>query len=478
MKNHVYRLAGAGSALIIVMSLLASPGSATGQTKIGAREVNDAFINAASLANPAVVTIVSDRTIRRTTRRPFSEFWSRDPQPEREYQGTVLGSGVIIDARRGHIITNYHVVEDADDIHVILADHRELVGEIVGTDPATDLAVIKVTAKGLSALKMGDSDDLRVGEWVLAIGSPFSQNLEHTVTAGIVSAKGRNNVLSVRGRRYEDFIQTDAAINPGNSGGALVNLDGELVGINTAIATDGFSRSNVGVGFAIPINLVRRIINDLIAEGKVTRAFLGVTIQDLEPGTAKAFNLDRVIGAIITKVVDDSPADKAGLRESDVILKVDNIDIEGASHLTNVISTSRPGDKRKLTWVRKGKTRSARITLAELPTIELAIDEPRSRRRDSGFGEMGLAVADLDDRESRRFRVEARSGVLVIDVDPRSDAAREGIMPGDVVVRIGDAKVGDLRDYRKALRPYRTGDTVLVRVARGDGFLFFGVEKS
>lgn len=478
MKNYLYRLTGAGSVLILVMGLLATPGSATGQKKASAREINNAFVSAASLANPAVVTIVSDRTMRRSYRRPFSEFWSRDSQPEEEYHGTVLGSGVIIDARRGHIITNYHVVADADEIHVILHDRRELIGEVVGTDPASDLAVIKVSAKDLTAVKMGDSDDLRVGEWVLAIGSPFSENLEHSVTAGIVSAKGRNNVLSVRSQRYEDFIQTDAAINPGNSGGALVNLDGELVGINTAIATDGFSRSNAGVGFAIPINLVKRIITDLIAEGHVTRAFLGVTIQDLEPGTAKAFNLEQVIGAVITKVVDDSPADKAGLRESDVILKVDNINIEGASHLVNIISTSRPGDKRKLTWVRKGKTRSTKITLAELPTTELAFDEPRSRQRDNDYGEMGLEVADLDDRVARRFRVAARSGVLVIDVDPRSDAAREGILPGDVVVRIGDDKVEDLRDYRKALRPYRAGDTVLVRVARGEGFLFFGVEKS
>jgi serine protease Do len=325
---------------------------------------------------------------------------------------------------------------------------------------------------------MGDSDKLRIGEWVLAIGNPFSENLEHTVTAGIVSAKGRSNVLSFRRRRYEDFIQTDAAINPGNSGGALINLDGELVGINTAIATDGFSRSNAGVGFSIPINLVKRITGDLIADGSVTRAYLGVFIMDLKPGTAKAFNLKQVSGAVVTQVVDDSPADAAGLQETDVILKVDNITIDGASHLTNVISTSRPGDKRKFTINRAGKTRTVSVKLKKLPTTDVAETDYHHRDDNANYGDLGIQVADLDAREARRYDIEAREGVLVIDVDPRSDAAREGLRPGDVVVRVGDKNVEDVSGYRKAIRPYHSGDTVLLRVARGEGFLFFGVEKS
>ncbi|GAG41263.1 unnamed protein product, partial [marine sediment metagenome] len=251
-------------------------------------QINDAFVKAAAGANPPVVSIKSERVYRRRVPHAFRDFWG-DQFPERESRGMVLGSGVIIDADEGYVVTNNHVVEDAEEIWVQLFDRREVPGEVVATDPGTDLAVIKIQADDLQAAKIGDSDQLRIGEWVLAVGSPFSQSLDHTVTAGIVSAKGRSEVLNFRrDRPYEDFIQTDAAINPGNSGGALVNLEGELIGINTAIATDGFSRSSAGVGFAIPVNLVMRVVADLVEHGKVTRAWLGVQIQTLGPSVAKA----------------------------------------------------------------------------------------------------------------------------------------------------------------------------------------------
>ena len=461
------------------LALLAMPLGLEAQGKISIRDINNAFIKAAALANPGVVTVISDRTARRNRDNPFSDFWLRDPAPRRERQTTVLGSGVIVDAKKGYVITNNHVVEDTDEIRVILEDGRELTAELVGTDPPSDLAVLKIPADNLHALKLGDSDKLQVGEWVLAIGSPFSRNLEHTVTAGIVSAKGRSNVLFVPGnRRYEDFIQTDAAINPGNSGGALVNLAGELVGINTAIATDGFSRSNAGVGFAIPINMIIRVTNDLIAEGRVIRAYLGVTIVDLDAGIAKAMDIKATKGAVVTTVIDDSPADKAGLRDGDVILKVDNQKIAGASELTNVISTSRPGDKRKLTLVRRGKKRTVSVTLAELPVEEFAQRDSRRREDDSEYSDIGLAVTELDARTARRYNLGADGGVLITEVDPSSDAAREGLRPGDVIVRVGDAEIGTVREYHRALRPYDSGDTILLRVARNDVFLFFGVEKS
>ena len=253
-----------------------------------------------------------------------------DPNGEREYKTNALGSGVIVDARNGYIITNNHVVEDMDNIKVKLFDKREYKAEIMGTDPKSDLAILKIEADNLRQLKLGDSDKLRVGEWVMAVGSPFSENLSHTVTTGIVSAMGRSNII--RGQSYEDFIQTDAAINPGNSGGALLNMKGELIGINTAIATGGYEKSNRGVGFAIPSNMTERIMSDLIDKGYVTRSWLGVYIQPLDADAAKALEMNSRDGALVTQVVGDSPAELGGVQEGDVIIRFDNKNI--TDHLT------------------------------------------------------------------------------------------------------------------------------------------------
>ncbi|HJM96258.1 MAG TPA: trypsin-like peptidase domain-containing protein, partial [Candidatus Marinimicrobia bacterium] len=299
------------------------------------KDFSDAFIKVAEAGNPAVVSIVSEKVIESSYHQFFDPFG--DQFPRDEFKGHSLGSGVIIDTDEGYIVTNNHVIEDASEIKVVMLDKRELDAEIVATDPPSDLAVIRVNPEELSTVKLGDSDKLSVGEWVVAIGSPFGLHLNHTVTAGIVSAVGRNAVMSRN--NFEDFIQHDAAINPGNSGGALFNLDGELVGINTAIATDGFSRANAGVGFAIPINMVKRVMEDLISDGKVTRGWLGVSIQDVDEGMAKALKLRDRNGAIISQVMKDSPAEDAGVKEQDVIIEVDGEKVNDSSNLKNLISS-------------------------------------------------------------------------------------------------------------------------------------------
>ena len=278
---------------IILMIILV--GMISAQNSI-LKQFSDQFADIAEKANPAVVTILTERKIDMSQfhqsmprDNDFFRFFAPKMPQQKEFKSTALGSGVIINARKGYIITNNHVVEDMDEITVRLLDKTEYKASIVGRDPKSDLAVLKIDARGLSEVDFGDSDALRVGEWVIAVGSPFSANLSHTVTAGIVSAKGRGNIIA--GDVYEDFIQTDAAINPGNSGGALLNSSGDLIGINTAIITGGFDRGNKGVGFAIPSNMVKRVMSDLIDHGKVLRSWIGVSIQPIDETTAQAMDL-------------------------------------------------------------------------------------------------------------------------------------------------------------------------------------------
>ena len=446
---------------------------AAAQEEITIQQINDLFVEASSRANPSVVTIKSERVVQRNFRHPFFDFWDFDTRPMPESRGTVLGSGVIINSDEGYIVTNNHVVEKADEIFVNLVDGREVLAEVIGTDPPSDLAVLKVEADDLEMVTIGNSDNLRIGEWVLAIGSPFSENLDHTVSAGIVSAKGRSNIIG--GTQYEDFIQTDAAINPGNSGGALVNLKGELVGINTAIATDGFSRSNAGVGFAIPVNLVVRIVEDLIDYGKVTRAYLGVYIQPVDPTLAKALGMKAPEGALVTKVDDNTPAEKAGLREGDVVIKLDDTEIRDNAHLRNVVSSSRPGNRHKLTIIRDKKEKILPVLLAERPDDAVLADADREGSEED-TGRAGIAVADLDDVEAGRYELQVDQGVVVTRVDPRSNAARVDIRPGDVIVRVGETDIFNISDYRSAMKEYKKGDTVLIRISRGEVLLFRGLE--
>ena len=432
------------------------------------KDISEAFIKVAEVGNPAVVSIISEKVIESNYHQFFDPFG--DQLPRDQYKGHSMGSGVIIDSVEGYIVTNNHVIEDANEIKVVLLDKREVEAEIVATDPPSDLAVLKVKPIDLSTVHLGDSDKMSVGEWVVAIGSPFGLHLNHTVTAGIVSAVGRSSVISRN--NFEDFIQHDAAINPGNSGGALSNLDGELIGINTAIATDGFSRANVGVGFAIPINMVKRVMEDLISDGKVTRGWLGVSIQDLDEGMAKALKLKDRNGAIISQVIKDSPAEDAGMKEQDVIIQVDGEKVNDSSNLKNLISSGRPNDKTKLKVIRDGYEKNLIVTLGTRPNEkDLTVTY---RYGEKHFDLLGLRVETYETEE--RVLPMVKKGVRVLEIKPGSPADDENIHQGDIIVEIGKNTIADENNYNSALEGYSLGETIMLRILRGSSPLYIALE--
>ena len=434
------------------------------------KDFSKAFIQVASNGNPAVVSIVSEKVIEQRYHQFFSPFGDQFPQGES--RGHSLGSGVIIDSDEGYIITNNHVIEDAEEIKVIMFDKREMKAIIVATDPPSDLAVIKVDPGGLSTVDLGNSDKLSVGEWVVAIGSPFGLHLNHTVTAGIVSAVGRSSVISRN--NFEDFIQHDAAINPGNSGGALFNLDGELVGINTAIATDGYSRANAGVGFAIPINMVKRVMEDLISDGKVTRGWLGVQIQDVDEGMAKALRLKERNGAIISQVIKNSPAEDAGVEEQDVIIAVDGVKVADSSNLKNLISSGRPDDKTKLTVIRDGHERNLIVTLGTRPgEKELA---ETFRYGEKLFDVLGLQVETLKNVDGKELRADSSNGVKVVDIKKGSPAYDNNIKRGDIITEVSKSIIKNENDYESELDAFSEGDTIMLRIIRNGSPLYVAFE--
>jgi len=432
------------------------------------QEFSEAFIKVASNGNPAVVSIVSEKVIEQHYNQFFSPFGDQFPQGES--RGHSLGSGVIIDSDEGYIITNNHVIDDAEDIKVILYDKREVRGTIVATDPPSDLAVIKVDPNGLSTVALGNSDQLSVGEWVVAIGSPFGLHLNHTVTAGIVSAIGRSSVISRN--NFEDFIQHDAAINPGNSGGALFNLDGELVGINTAIATDGYSRANAGVGFAIPINMVKRVMEDLISDGKVTRGWLGVQIQDVDEGMAKALQLNGWNGAIISQVIKNSPAEDAGIEKQDVIIAVNGVKVDDSSNLKNLISSGRPHDKTKLTLIRDGHEKKLTVTLGIRPgEKELA---ETYRYGEKLFDILGLRVETFENRDPKNL--DYVNGVKIVEVKKDSPASDNNINRGDIITEMGKTSIKEKNEYDLELESYSKGNTIMLRIVRNGSPLYVAFE--
>ena len=370
--------------------------------------------------------------------------------------GTSLGSGVIIDAYNGYVLTNNHVVKKADEITVILFDKREFIAELIGTDKLSDLALLKIDASKLFDIKIGNSDELKVGEWVVAIGSPFQQALSNTVTAGIVSAIGRSDIMS--NRNIENFIQHDAAINPGNSGGALLNLDGELVGINTAIATgNSWSPQNAGIGFAIPINQAQRVIEDLVEFGSVSRGFLGVNIADIDDMMSKALGMNNLKGALIVQVVDDSPADIAGIQEQDVILKVDNKEVENAAKLKLLISSKHPDDNTKLLILRDKKRKTLNIKLGTYPGEENIADK-KSPKSETDYDLLGLIVQNDD------------NGVLIKKIKEDSNAYKRGLKTGDVISKIDNSVIKNKDDYNNIIKSYNVGDVIMIKKVRTDGF--------
>ncbi len=396
---------------------------------------------------------------------PFFRFFGQRPRSAPERREKSLGSGVIV-REDGVVLTNNHVVANAEEIAVTLSDGRELEAELVGTDPESDLAVIRLKEppQDLTALPLGRSAGLRLGETVLAIGNPFG--VGQTVTMGIVSATGRANVGIVD---YEDFIQTDAAINPGNSGGALVNMRAELVGINTAI----LSRSGgyQGIGFAIPSDMVKTLMLDLLDDGQVSRGFLGVFIQDLTPELAASFDAEGIKGVLLSQIMEDGPAEKAGLEQGDIVTAIDGEAVDSASRLRLLIASKGADKKTDLTVLRGGKKKRITVALGEKESEAVAQNTSKPT------SELGVRLAPVDDRARQAFRLDdrVRSGAVVVEVAPGSDAAESGLRPGDVITEVNRKAVRGPRDAMQLLSSVR--GNILLRVVRGGGAIYVVIDR-
>ena len=343
------------------------------------------------------------------------------------------------------------MINKSDEIKVVLYDKREYEATIIGEDPLSDIAVIQIDNDSLTDLTMGDSDDLQVGQWVIAIGSPFGLHLNHTVTAGIVSAIGRSDVMSKM--NYENFIQHDAAINPGNSGGALLDLDGNLIGINTAIATR--SGQNAGVGFAVPINQAKKVASDLIETGTVKRGWLGITIQDITDDMKSYWKLKNKKGALVSQILENSPAEKSGLKEEDIIIKVNNDEIENSSDLRNTVSENYPNKEITLTVLRDNKKKKIKVLLGERPTNESLVNGDWNKNEE--FDILGLKIESSNN-----------NGVKITEIKPDSSAGREDLRVGDVIKSIGRRIINSPSDYLDMIENYDEGDTVMMKVIRNN----------
>ena len=378
------------------------------------------------------------------------------------------GSGVIV-TKDGYILTNNHVVDEADEVKVVLLDGREFTGKVVGKDPKTDVAVLKIDGKDLPFLEMADSDKIEVGDIVLAVGNPFG--IGQTVTMGMISATGRATL----GLDYEDFIQTDAAINPGNSGGALVDVDGRLIGINTAILSR--SGGNQGIGFAIPASLARDVMESLVSDGKVTRGYLGVMIQDVTPSLAKEFSLKDQKGALIGDVVPKGPAEKAGFKSGDVVLEFNGKPVKDSRHLKLQVARVKPGDSVPVKILRNGSTKSMEVTVNELPGSE-KLAKADTKNTDDGEALKGVAVGDLNAQTRREFNIPSSvHGAIVTEVDENSVAREAGLKPGDVILEINRHPVKGAEDAVK-LTENPKDKTTLLRIWSNGGSRYVVVDES
>lgn len=398
---------------------------------------------------------------------PFNEFFKRyfdDDSRQQEFRQRSLGSGFIIDPD-GFIVTNNHVIEDAEEISVKLNNGNEYDASIVGRDPKTDLALIKVDVKeSLPVIRLGNSEALEVGEWVVAIGSPFG--LEQTVTAGIVSAKGR----VIGSGDYDDFIQTDASINPGNSGGPLINMKGEVVGINTAIVA-----SANGIGFAIPVDLAKGIVEQLKDDGKVTRGWLGVSIQDLKKDLADYYGVREGAGALVMEVFPNDPADEAGIKAEDVIVAINRHPIRSSRELTRIIADTGVGDKIDVKIFRKGKYRTLTVKIAKREDDKIASG---NGMRDDKTSTLGVRVGEVTSEIAERLKVRAGEGVVVLGVEPGSGADKAGVMNGDIIKEINHMPVKSIDDYVKIVSAIKKGDVAQMFIRRAyGGFVVLKVEK-
>lgn len=435
----------------------------------------DSFVNVVEIIKPAVVNISTTQVIKGRKglgpfpfgqQNPFKDFFGEDfwekyfgQMPKREFKTHSLGSGFLID-KEGYILTNNHVIADAQDIKVKLDNGKEFDGEVIGTDSKTDIALIKIKAtEELPVVKLGDSEAIKVGEWVIAIGNPFG--LTQTVTVGVVSAKGR--VIGMGA--YDDFIQTDASINPGNSGGPLINIHGEVIGINTAIISSG-----QGIGFAIPINMAKTILEDLKVRGKVRRGLLGVYVQKLTPELAKSFNLPENEGALVSSVNEGGPADKAGIKQGDVIIEFNGERIKSFEELPRLVASVPPGSKAQVTVVRNGKKMNLEVTLSEMEAeIQTASVEEVKQK-------LGMTVQNITPEIARYFSLKDQRGIIVADVEAGSPAQEAGFRQGDIIVEINREKVTSVDEFNKKVSKSKKDEPVLFLIKRGEASLFIAVK--
>jgi serine protease Do len=475
-EKHVVRLLGTLVLALLLITGLSPDGSAYAKDKAVSQEsskllgkLSDALAEVAEVARPAVVNISTTLTVTTEENPMFNDPFFRhffgdqfDHGQKRKFKSSALGSGVIISAE-GYILTNNHVVKGADEIKVILYDKREFKGKIVGTDPRTDLAVVKIQAKDLPTIKIGDSSKLKTGDVVLAIGNPFGLN--QTITMGIVSAVGRSNIGLAD---FEDFIQTDAAINPGNSGGALVNTNGELVGINTAI----FSTSGgyMGIGFAIPSDMARSVMESIIKHGKVIRGWLGVSIQNLTPELSKSLGMKETAGALVSGVEKDSPADKAGMKRGDLIIQFNGKKVEDSTGLRNMVSGSGPGTKAEIKIVRDQKEQTMTVTLGEFQ------EKKTAKKIEYNNALKGITVQELTPSLRDRMGMpENANGVIIANISEDSPA-QEALQIHDIIMEVNRRPIASISDYEQAVSKIGEKDSVLLLIYREGASIYITIK--
>lgn len=432
---------------------------------INAYAVPESFAPVVKKAAPSVVNISTTKTVTRQIDPFFDDFFGGflgSPRGDQKYKSSALGSGFIIDMN-GYIVTNNHVIEGADEIIVKLQDEREYKATVVGTDPLTDLALLKIDTKGASItpILLGDSDKAEIGDWVVAIGNPLG--LGGTVTAGILSAKGR--VLG--DGPYDNFIQTDVSINPGNSGGPLINMDGEVIGINTAII-----QSAQGLGFAVPVNMLKNIIPKL-KQGKVTRGWIGVTLQPLDENLAKSFGLENTKGVLIADVSKGEPGDKAGLQAGDIVIAVDGKQADNSRALVGIIGSKSPNDKVVLTIIRDGKKRNIAVTLGERPGEGPIAGNYGNKSQEKRKGD--IAVTDLDSNNAKSLGVTG--GVVITEIDTKSNAYSAGLRKGDVIVWVNRKTINNPNEFYQAYEKVKKGDLVAFKILSRSGSRFIAFNK-
>ena len=454
------------------------------QGRLILQQFSAAFEEAAARVNASVVPIFSEQAVegRSAMRLPndqfrdffgdefFRRFFNNPDGDNGQQRVRGLGSGVIV-SKDGYILTNNHVIKEADKVTVMLGENKKYTAKVIGTDPSTDLAVIKIDAVNLPAVTLGNSDEVRIGQWVIAVGNPFE--LLHTVTAGIVSAKGRSTVgLNLA---YQDFIQTDASINPGNSGGALADLDGNVVGINTAISSP--TGGNVGIGFAIPINMAKKIMDELMTKGKVTRGYLALMPQDVDESLAKGLKLKSTAGALVGDVTAAGPADKAGIQRGDIITNFNGKKVENSNQLRAIVADAEPGSTAKMVLLRNGREMTLPVVLGERPK---EFDTNRSGDEETPeeqTGEkLGLSLQTLTPEIARQLSYQNEDGVVVGGVTAGSPADDAGLRRGDLIKEVNRTEVTSVQQFTRAVGGLQSGDSAVLLVRRGQNTFYAAMQ--